>query len=60
MPSLFVHAKGVPNQDILVDILPPAKAALPAPAEGEEAAASNNEATSEQELFTLRFREHFL
>lgn len=56
MPSLFVHAKGVPNQDIQVDILPPEKMALPAPTEGEETTATNNDQSSDQELFTLRVR----
>jgi phage tail sheath protein FI len=49
VPSLFVHAKGVPNQDIQVDIVPPTK--TPRASDGE---ANNNEQPDEQELFTLR------
>ncbi len=51
VPSLFVHPKGVMNQDIQVDILPPGK--LVQSAEGEEA---GTEQPNEQELFTLRVR----
>lgn len=52
IPSLFVHARSIPDQDIQIDVLPPEKAA-PTPTEGEGAA---TEQAGEQDLFTLLVR----
>lgn len=51
VPSFFIHPKGVPQQDIQVDVLPPAKNGRPAG--GEE---TNVDQPGEQELFTLNVR----
>jgi phage tail sheath protein FI len=58
VPSLIVHPKGTPEQDIQLEVLPPSKVLPPPPApaegekkEGEAAASSNN-----QGLFTLKVR----
>lgn len=51
VPSFFIHPKGVPQQDIQVDVLPPAKTARQAGSEE-----NNADQPGDQELFTLNVR----
>jgi uncharacterized protein len=57
VPSLIVHPKTVPDQDIQVDILPPTKSLpAPAPAEGEKKDGGASATGAQDGLFTLRAR----
>jgi phage tail sheath protein FI len=51
MPSLFVHPKGTPDQDIQIEILPPEKTLPPAESDG-----NNKDNADQDELFTLQAR----
>ncbi len=51
VPSLFVHAKNVPELDIQVEVLPPEKLTTPTSDEG-----GSTDGPAEPELFTLHIR----
>jgi hypothetical protein len=57
VPSLFIHAKGVPDQDIHVDIQPSDKVLPPAAlVESDGSTKENTDQDSDQDTFTLQVR----